>query len=278
VTAVNPASIKALRSFVTVSRFKSSNSVPCIFFNRLFGIVGPITMGVWRRAWFRRLPCLVRFNVVFFEQRSQSMRGEFGFSALIAVLHGASSSLLRSASRSEVGRKIRSPSSGTPRSPCESSLSSRHSLIIRVSDSRTNSSAHQTQGTLLEGQQVRCESLRFLRRHLRYLYLPRLKDRDVLAQAIVKGAGTRDFFGTAYGQSATPMRDSSSEIPTFSSMILFSRSIQKLRRPTRKHTHQLRLTRFPRDLHCQDRPYPSQHLWDQECRVQHKKAKHFTDQ
>ena len=35
---------------------------------------------------------------------------------------------------------------------------------------------------------------------LRYLYLPRLKDRNVIAQAIVKGAGTRDFFGTAYGE------------------------------------------------------------------------------
>jgi predicted AAA+ superfamily ATPase len=35
---------------------------------------------------------------------------------------------------------------------------------------------------------------------LRYLYLPRLKGRDALAQAIVKGAGTRDFFGTAYGE------------------------------------------------------------------------------
>jgi hypothetical protein len=35
---------------------------------------------------------------------------------------------------------------------------------------------------------------------LRYLYLPRLKDRNVLAQAIVKGASTRDFFGTAYGE------------------------------------------------------------------------------
>ena len=35
---------------------------------------------------------------------------------------------------------------------------------------------------------------------LRYLYLPRLKDRQVLAQAIMKGAATRDFFGTAYGQ------------------------------------------------------------------------------
>ncbi|MCZ7618403.1 MAG: ATP-binding protein [Myxococcota bacterium] len=36
---------------------------------------------------------------------------------------------------------------------------------------------------------------------LRYLYLPRLKSRDVLAQAIRTGAASRDFFGTAYGQS-----------------------------------------------------------------------------
>jgi predicted AAA+ superfamily ATPase len=35
---------------------------------------------------------------------------------------------------------------------------------------------------------------------LRYLYLPRLKSRQVLEQAIVKGADSRDFFGTAYGQ------------------------------------------------------------------------------
>ena len=35
---------------------------------------------------------------------------------------------------------------------------------------------------------------------LRYIYLPRLKDRGVLAQAIIKGASTRDFFGTAYGE------------------------------------------------------------------------------
>ena len=35
---------------------------------------------------------------------------------------------------------------------------------------------------------------------LRYLYLPRLKERDVLAQAIQSGAASRDFFGTAYGQ------------------------------------------------------------------------------
>ena len=36
---------------------------------------------------------------------------------------------------------------------------------------------------------------------LRYLYLPRLKTKGVLEQAIVKGAGSNDFFGTAYGQS-----------------------------------------------------------------------------
>lgn len=35
---------------------------------------------------------------------------------------------------------------------------------------------------------------------LRYLYLPRLKDRDVLAKAISSGAASQDFFGTAYGQ------------------------------------------------------------------------------
>ena len=35
---------------------------------------------------------------------------------------------------------------------------------------------------------------------LRYLYLPRLKERGVIAQAIVKGSATRDFFGTAYGE------------------------------------------------------------------------------
>ena len=33
----------------------------------------------------------------------------------------------------------------------------------------------------------------------KFLFLPRLRDRDVLAQAILKGAGSRDFFGTAYG-------------------------------------------------------------------------------
>jgi hypothetical protein len=35
---------------------------------------------------------------------------------------------------------------------------------------------------------------------LRYLYLPRLKNHDVLLQAIRAGATSQDFFGSAYGQ------------------------------------------------------------------------------
>jgi hypothetical protein len=34
---------------------------------------------------------------------------------------------------------------------------------------------------------------------LRYVYLPRLRSKSVLEQAIITGAGSRDFFGTAYG-------------------------------------------------------------------------------
>lgn len=40
----------------------------------------------------------------------------------------------------------------------------------------------------------------FWEHSLRYLYLPRLKTREVLASAVRSGAGTRDFFGTAYGE------------------------------------------------------------------------------
>jgi uncharacterized protein len=36
---------------------------------------------------------------------------------------------------------------------------------------------------------------------LRYLYLPRLKTREVLASAVRTGASSRDFYGTAYGYS-----------------------------------------------------------------------------
>lgn len=43
-------------------------------------------------------------------------------------------------------------------------------------------------------------ALAFWEDALRYLFLPRLKTRSVLEQAIVKGAASRDFFGTAYGQ------------------------------------------------------------------------------
>jgi hypothetical protein len=42
-------------------------------------------------------------------------------------------------------------------------------------------------------------ALAFWEDTLRYLYLPRLRNREVLAQAITKGTGSRDFFGTAYG-------------------------------------------------------------------------------
>ena len=35
---------------------------------------------------------------------------------------------------------------------------------------------------------------------LKYLYLPRLKNRKVLEQAIIQGAGSKDFYGTAFGQ------------------------------------------------------------------------------
>ncbi|WP_198953633.1 ATP-binding protein [Rhodopirellula sp. MGV] len=44
------------------------------------------------------------------------------------------------------------------------------------------------------------EAKTFWEDSLRYLYLPRLKDRRVLEQAIIKGAGSRDFYGTAFGQ------------------------------------------------------------------------------
>jgi hypothetical protein len=43
-------------------------------------------------------------------------------------------------------------------------------------------------------------ALAFWEDSLRYLYLPRLKDRDVLAAAVRSGATSQDFFGTAYGQ------------------------------------------------------------------------------
>ena len=42
-------------------------------------------------------------------------------------------------------------------------------------------------------------ALAFWEDSLRYLYLPRLKSRDVLAAAVRKGSEAHEFFGTAYG-------------------------------------------------------------------------------
>ena len=53
-----------------------------------------------------------------------------------------------------------------------------------------------------KGERSAAGAMAFWEDTLRYLYLPRLKNRDVLAQAIRTGAASRDFFGTAYGQSA----------------------------------------------------------------------------
>jgi predicted AAA+ superfamily ATPase len=47
---------------------------------------------------------------------------------------------------------------------------------------------------------VAVAAAKFWKDSLRYLYLPRLKSREVLASAVRSGAGSRDFFGTAYGE------------------------------------------------------------------------------
>jgi predicted AAA+ superfamily ATPase len=46
-----------------------------------------------------------------------------------------------------------------------------------------------------------CSAMAFWDDTMRYFYLPRLKSRAVLEQAIIKGAASRDFFATAFGQS-----------------------------------------------------------------------------
>lgn len=48
--------------------------------------------------------------------------------------------------------------------------------------------------------QPAARAMAFWEDSLRYLYLPRLKDQEVLAQAIRAGAASRDFFATAYGE------------------------------------------------------------------------------
>jgi predicted AAA+ superfamily ATPase len=44
------------------------------------------------------------------------------------------------------------------------------------------------------------EAMTFWEDSLKYLYLPRLRNRSSLSNAIRSGAATKDFFGTAYGQ------------------------------------------------------------------------------
>ena len=51
-----------------------------------------------------------------------------------------------------------------------------------------------------KADQPTVKALAFWEDTQRYLYLPRLKQRTVLEQAIIKGATSTDFFGTAYGQ------------------------------------------------------------------------------
>lgn len=48
--------------------------------------------------------------------------------------------------------------------------------------------------------QPAARAMAFWEDSLRYLYLPRLKDKEVLAHAIRAGAASRDFFATAYGE------------------------------------------------------------------------------
>jgi hypothetical protein len=57
-------------------------------------------------------------------------------------------------------------------------------------------------GTYWKPDRSAVSAMTFWEDSQKYLYLPRLKNRDVLSSAIVKGAGTQDFFGTAYGESA----------------------------------------------------------------------------
>ena len=75
----------------------------------------------------------------------------------------------------------------------------------------------QAEGTLLEGRQACRRRDDVLGRHAA-LPLPAALERSRRAGASHRQrCGTRDFFGTAYGQRATPLRDSSSAMPTFNS-------------------------------------------------------------
>jgi hypothetical protein len=55
-------------------------------------------------------------------------------------------------------------------------------------------------GLYWKDSRTTANALAFWEDSQKYLYLPRLKDRRVLDQAITKGAGSQDFFGTAFGE------------------------------------------------------------------------------
>jgi hypothetical protein len=88
---------------------------------------------------------------------------------------------------------------------CRSGHFRRRSRRCRRSTSsgRRASSHHAAKASAarLGGRCNQPKGLRVWEDTLRYLYLPRLKDREVLAQAIRTGAASRDFFGTAYNRS-----------------------------------------------------------------------------
>ena len=65
----------------------------------------------------------------------------------------------------------------------------------------SDSPANQAQELYWKDGKTAAGAMAFWEDTLRYLYLPRLKNRDSLSQAIRTGAASRDFFGTAYGQS-----------------------------------------------------------------------------
>ena len=51
-----------------------------------------------------------------------------------------------------------------------------------------------------KGGRTTANAAAFFEDTLRYLYMPRLRSREVLAKAIRAGASSKDFFGTAYGE------------------------------------------------------------------------------
>ena len=53
---------------------------------------------------------------------------------------------------------------------------------------------------VLEGRQPDGGALEVWQKSCSYLYLPRLRDADVIRQTLAAGAGSRDFFGFAYGR------------------------------------------------------------------------------